>query len=129
MPWRYFTTIEFACRGSDCCGGESRMNDAFVDKLDELRGRCGFPLIVNSGYRCPVHNVRVSSTGPAGPHTTGRAADLRVDRGAAYKLLGIALKLGFTGIGLKQHGASRFVHLDDLEQPEHSPRPTVWSYP
>jgi hypothetical protein len=33
----------------------------------------------------------------------------------------------FTGIGLKQHGEGRFIHLDDLHLPAH-PRPIVWTY-
>lgn len=123
--WRYFTLDEFACRGQDCCGGLAEMDEAFIDKLDELRHRVGFPIAVSSGYRCPTHNQRVSSTGPNGPHTTGKASDLRVDRTRAWYVLREAMEIGFTGIGVQQKGNARFLHLDMLEQP---PRPTVWSY-
>lgn len=37
--------------------------------------------------------------------------------------------MGFTGIGIKQHGDNRFIHLDDLREPDHAPRPTIWTYP
>lgn len=130
MPWRYFAASEFACKGSGCCGGQSRMDPDFVDTLDKLRHLCGFPLVVTSGYRCPTHNQRVSTTGPAGPHTTGRAVDLAVDRKRAHEVIRIAFDLEITGIGWKQHGASRFVHLDDLYEADgHAPRPTIWTYP
>ena len=92
-----------------------------------MRRRYGRPLAVGSGYRCPAHNRKVSSTGPAGPHTTGRAVDLAVSGAAAVLLLGYALNLGFTGIGVAQKGEARFLHLDDLRAPEY-PRPAIWSY-
>jgi zinc D-Ala-D-Ala carboxypeptidase len=129
MPWKYFRPDEFRCKGVNCCGGANQIRTAFVDRLDVLRSRCGFPLVVTSGYRCPVHNARVSSTGDHGPHTTGMAVDIAVSRHRAWKLIGEALAMGFTGIGIKQHGTDRFVHLDDLKEPIHAPRPTIWTYP
>lgn len=55
---------------------------------------------------------------------------LAVDRKQAHEVVRIAYELGITGIGWKQHGASRFVHLDDLHEADgHVPRPTIWSYP
>lgn len=124
VTWRHFRREEFACRH---CGLNLISTD-FVTKLDELRERFGRPLIVTSGYRCREHNARVSSTGLNGPHTTGRAVDLAVDRGDAHRLLGLALDMGFTGIGVNQKGDVRFIHLDDLTDAPGRPRPTVWSY-
>lgn len=121
---RYFKPDEFKCR--HC--GQNLIDLSFVKKLDELRHLCGFPLIVTSGYRCPEYNKKVSTTGEDGPHTTGHAADLAVSRHRAYDLLRHTFVVGFTGIGIQQKGVSRFVHLDDLEEPSHSPRPTIWSY-
>lgn len=120
MTWRYFKREEFACR--HC--GQNEIKDAFVDRLDKLRAAVGFPLRVTSGYRCPLYNSKVASTGPDGPHTTGRAADILVDRERALAVVREALKLGFTGFGIQQKGATRYVHLDDLE----AGRPTIWSY-
>jgi uncharacterized protein YcbK (DUF882 family) len=120
MTWRYFKRAEFACR--HC--GQNEIKDAFIDRLDALRAAVGFPLRITSGYRCPLYNQRVAGTGDDGPHTTGRAADILVDRGRAIILLREAFKLGFTGFGIKQHGTVRYIHLDDLEDG----RPTLWSY-
>lgn len=122
---KYFHLNEFECR---CGCGRAEMNPTFLVALDQLRERYGKPLVVTSGYRCPSYNSKVSSTGPTGPHTTGKAADLRVDRGDAYRLLKLALDAGFTGIGVQQKGAGRFLHLDMLPSGPGQPRPTVWSY-
>ena len=124
MSLRYFTESEFACK--HC--GKNKMDEDFLDKLDELRHRCGFPFNITSAYRCPAHNQKVSSTGPKGPHTTGKAVDIAASRQHAYDILEEALRLGFTGIGVQQKGANRFIHLDTLTEPDHAPRPSVWSY-
>lgn len=110
------------CKGREIQG-------SFLVKLDQLRDAVGFPLRVSSGYRCPAHNAKVSSTGPDGPHTTGRAVDLAVSHWQAYRVVAAAVTLGFTGIGVKQHGPGRFIHLDDLPADVGRPRPTIWSYP
>jgi zinc D-Ala-D-Ala carboxypeptidase len=122
---KYFHITEFNCR---CGCGENKMDPTFLKKLDALREELQFPLILSSAYRCRKHNRAVSTTGDFGPHTTGHAADVKVDRLQAYKLLALAPKHGFTGIGIKQKGGGRFIHLDDLEQDIGQPRPTVWSY-
>lgn len=125
MTWRWFKLEDFSCH--HC--GKNLINLSFVDKLDELREEVGFALPVNSGYRCPAYNVIVSPrTGLTGPHTTGHAADLRIDRGKAYIVLKKALEMGFTGIGVAQKGNSRYIHLDDLPGATGQPRPTLWSY-
>ena len=99
------------------------MDPRFIDDLDDLRERCGFPLIVTSGYRCPDHNDAVSSTGRTGPHTTGKATDFGVDRERATIVLEHALQMDFKGIGVNQKGAGRFIHLDCAR-----PSRTIWSY-
>ena len=106
------------------------MADDFIDKLQRLRDVFGFPLPVNSGYRCPVHNSAVSSTGPNGPHVSGRAVDFSVSGLRAFMLVSLAMASGeFTGFGFQQKGPAekRFCHLDDLKEPAY-PRPRIWSY-
>ncbi|HEY7823633.1 MAG TPA: D-Ala-D-Ala carboxypeptidase family metallohydrolase [Acidimicrobiia bacterium] len=126
--WRHFTAPEFACQGQDCCKGRLKMDPDFIDLLDEMRHRCGFPWVISSGYRCPAHNSRVSSTGPTGPHTTGRAVDVAVSRAQAHEVARVAFDMGMTGIGFRQHGNQRFVHLDNLTEADGYPRPTIWTY-
>lgn len=120
--WPNFSPAELADRVS----GELRVEEEFLDRLQDLRLRVGFPLPVTSGYRSPEHNAKVSSTGLAGPHTTGRAVDIGLSGVNVVVLVRAAFELGFTGIGLKQHGTGRFVHLDDLDI---ELRPRIWTYP
>lgn len=124
-PYRFFSREELQCK----CGCGGIPQDDFIRKLDTLRQTCGFPLPVTSGYRCPDYNAKVSGTGKTGPHTTGRAVDIAVNRAEAYQLVGHAMfSANMSGIGLQQKGSARFVHLDDLPNAEGQPRPTVWSY-
>jgi zinc D-Ala-D-Ala carboxypeptidase len=117
---------EWACKGS----GRIVVVEQFLDKFEKLRQMWGAPLIINSGYRSPAHNATVSETGSNGPHTTGRAVDIRIYGEHAFAVVHLALQLGFTGVGISQKGdqAKRFVHLDDLHRTDGYPRPTIWSY-
>lgn len=121
---KHFTLGEFACQ--HC--GKVPMDAAFLQMLDDLRDLFGKALTVSSGYRCPQHNAAVSSTGLTGPHTTGHAADFAVSHADALELVRFALVLGFTGIGVQQKGAGRFIHVDNLPNAPGQPRPTIWSY-
>lgn len=121
MPTRLtenFTREELACK----CGCD-RMEIPldFVKWLQVVRTDCGFPFPITSGYRCPDHNARVSGTGRDGPHTIA-AVDIALTGEQAIKLLASALKYGFTGIGVQQKGAGRFIHLDRRAVP------AIWSY-
>lgn len=118
----YFTEKELRCR--HC--GENHIEPSFLEKLNRMRHEAGFPFPVSSAYRCPAHNMNVSSTGPNGPHTTGRAIDIKVSGERAFWIISNAARFGFTGIGVNQKGdySGRFIHLDDLEEG----RPWVWSY-
>lgn len=118
--WPNFELHEFECKHCR----ENKINHRTVDRLQRLRTLLGFPLVVTSGYRCPVHNAAVSTTGATGPHTTGQAIDVAVRGPNALKVVVAAVGVGFTGIGVQQKGATRFIHLDDLTEG----RPTIWSY-
>lgn len=125
-PWRWphFTPDELRCK---CGCGRCDMAPAFLDRLEALRTAFGRPLTISSGYRCAAHNSNplVSKTGAAGPHTTGRAVDILIGRAAAFDLvLRHLAPLGFTGVGVKQNGDVRYVHVDDLAEG----RPAFWSY-
>lgn len=103
------------------------MSDGFISRLDDMRNILRFPLIVSSGYRCPVYNNAVSKTGMYGPHTTGHAVDIQIAGEKALRLLQLASNRSFTGIGINQKGPheKRFIHLDDLGIGQ---RPWIWTY-
>ncbi len=63
-----------------------------------------------------------------GAHASGYACDIGVRGADALQIIGIALQLGFTGIGVNQKGSGRFIHLDILNGTPQRPRPTIWSY-
>ena len=125
--WPHFDPrTEWACKGT----GQIVIVPDFLDRLEELRLRVGFPLPVNSGYRSPEHNLAVASSGDDGPHTTGRAADIRVHGTKALAVMAAALQLGFTGFGAQQQGPAhrRYLHLDDLTSDGPRVRPAFWTY-
>jgi zinc D-Ala-D-Ala carboxypeptidase len=117
-----FMEGEFRCRHT----GECVMQPAFLARLQALRTAYGRPMVITSGYRHPTHPVEARKAAP-GAHSQGRAADIAVHGADALRLIVLAAEHGFTGIGVQQKGAARFIHLDDLQAPAW-PRPTVWSY-
>lgn len=105
------------------------MDNAFVEKMDALREAYGKPMRVTSAYRCPEHPIEAKKTKP-GAHASGHAMDIGVHGDEAHKVLELAVAMGFSGIGVAQKGdiASRFIHIDDIENGDGFPRPWVWSY-
>ena len=127
-PYPYFTVHELVCQGSDCgCDHGLHMDREFMEKIVAMRMELGFPFIVHSAYRCPVHNNQVSKTGFDGPHASGRAIDIAVSGTRAHALVHCANQHFITGIGVNQKGPhnQRFIHLDDLQG---DLRPWIWSY-
>ena len=125
-PYKKFSKEEMQCKCG--CGGLPRPE--LMEKLQDLRSLLGFPLVVTSGYRCAKHNEEVSASGKDGPHVRGLAVDIKVSGVDAYRVLRMALDLGFTGIGVKQKTPfTKFLHLDIVPAGDKAiPRPAVWSY-
>lgn len=119
MPndWKYFKFEDFACKET----GENEISPTFVTRLDHLRYVCGFPFIVTSGYRSPLHSAeRSKPEGSKGQHTLGIAADIAINNAAQrYLIVKHAAQLGFTGIGI----AKTFVHVDTR-----ATDPVIWLY-
>lgn len=112
---RYFTIDEFNCSET----GENEMNPDFLELLDRLRHRCGFPFVITSGYRSKNHSIERKKHKP-GVHSEGIAADIYVDSSFnRYTLIKEALELGFNGIGV----AKTFIHVDCR-----SDKPAIWTY-
>ena len=120
---RYFSYETDRMLACSCCGVK-RMSPAFLDMLDQIRAEVGEPFIITSGYRCKKHNKKVSSTGETGPHTTGRAIDIKADSRLRFLIIKAAIKQGITRIGVAQ----TFVHLDSLGELDGFPSPRIWSY-
>ena len=121
MTKNYFTDKELSCK---CCD-TNKFHRGTKAKLNDLREFLGFPFVVTSGYRCPEYNDKMGFTQT---HATGQAVDIAVSHDQAFQILSMASKFDFTGIGVKQKGKGRFIHLDDLNKGHRRPRPHVWSY-
>ena len=119
-----FTFDEMACHNCAHCGGLSDMDEFFMIKLQQLRDACGFPLQVNSGYRCNGKNIDVKGHKTSG-HLSGEAADLRCDRDRARVVIAKAIEMGFS-VGIQQKGKGRFVHVDTKKRV--SGEANLWSY-
>jgi uncharacterized protein YcbK (DUF882 family) len=78
----------------------------------------GSPLLVTSAYRCDRHNTDVGGK-KLSTHMQGIAFDISMAKASQPKLLLLAHKHGFHGIGVAPH----FVHID-LRESEAS-----WTYP
>jgi zinc D-Ala-D-Ala carboxypeptidase len=117
---KYFNFSEYDCRCLCGLSGKS-MNISFLRKMDLLRERCGFPLIIASGIRCEKHNKAVGGK-PSSFHLLKKdgaeASDVKVYRQQARIVIKNAIDLNFGGIGINQKGdiSSRFIHLDMREE-------------
>lgn len=104
------------------------MSPVFMRHLGTLRKHFDAPIIISSGYRCAKRNEEVGGK-PDSAHLLGLAVDIRIEGAEARRLLGLAIAHDFQGIGVLQHGAKRFLHLDDApDVPGIRPRPWLWSY-
>lgn len=56
-------------------GVEGNLQALVEEVLEPVRERLGRPIIVNSGYRCPIHNAAVGGVANS-QHLRGEAADL-----------------------------------------------------
>jgi len=112
-----FSKSEFDCKET----GENKMRHHFMTRLQKLRKAYGKPMVVTSGYRSPKHSIEARKTKP-GIHPDGIAVDIKCRGQDALELLELGLNMGFTGLGISQKGADRFIHFDLREFPN------IWSY-
>ena len=104
----HFLYSDFIC---PCCD-TLRITPGFYRHaalLEHIRNELGFPIAVNSGYRCPAHNRAVG--GAARSWHLVFATDVRPEDGDPGRLDALrerAEAAGFGGIGV--YGT--FIHLD-----------------
>ena len=72
-----FSRIEFACQGTDCCGGTAAIDSRLIEALQQFRDILRQPVHVTSGFRCLRHNRAVGSN-DSSQHPRGYAADISV---------------------------------------------------
>lgn len=116
-----FSAKEFLCTH---CGSEG-VQEALLVKLQAMRTEYGKPMKITSGYRCLQHPIEAKKTSP-GAHALGIAADIGVEGAEAHAVLALAMRHGFTGVGVQQKGTGRFIHVDIRSG--QLPTPAIWSY-
>lgn len=99
-----FTKDEFDCRHT----GLNLMQPKFLERLQILRLAYDAPMAITSGYRHPTHPNEARKGHSYGEHTTGNCCDVACTSGSErFRLVKLALELGFTRIGI----AKNFVHI------------------
>lgn len=102
---KYFHTLEFLACVPSC--SIIQMNQDFLAVMDDLRERCGFPLVVSCAYRSPEWDVSRGRSGNS-YHTKGLAMDiLCIDSSGRAVIVRNALELGLS-VGVY----SSFLHID-----------------
>lgn len=127
--WPNFTKEELVCSFS---GKENPNVTAFtclMDFVQQMRQDLGIPFSVNSAYRSFEHPIEAAKNDmgkPYGMHTLA-AIDIKVPVDYCYRVVELAFKYGFKGIGINLKGdpAYRFIHLDRRKVKEGR----IWSYP
>jgi|TARA_R100001082_G_scaffold89113_1_gene55580 zinc D-Ala-D-Ala carboxypeptidase len=118
--WCNFTPDEVKCQ--HC--GELKIDEELMDLIQAARETLG-PLRITSGFRCSEHNNNISSTGPTGPHTTGKAIDIATKSSQQRKELIDYFASKVSGLGI----AKSFIHIDLLTSEDgFDARPNSWIY-
>lgn len=111
----HFSKSEFWCHGIEqgtChCNHSIDINPKLIELVEQLRYNIGgYPLHINSGYRCPEHNSAVGGVMDS-QHILGNAADIsRPDQLSFEEFKWYVTQLPFDGIGL--YYAGDFIHCD-----------------
>ena len=115
MTYKFFILEEFNCTHTN----KNEMDPEFLARLDQLRGICGFPFRITSGWRDATHPAEARKEKP-GTHNQGIACDIAVSNGfERMNIVHEALKLGFGGIGVSKS----FIHIDGRKT-----TPVMWTY-
>lgn len=114
----YFKEHEFKCK-CGVCDLDVVMDKRLLIALDRMRRRFGKPIVVNSGIRCPDHNMDEGGVKNSS-HLTGKASDIKVETDRdRFKLIGLAIEMGIPRIGI----GIGYLHLD-VDTSKNYPR--VW---
>jgi zinc D-Ala-D-Ala carboxypeptidase len=116
---RFFNISEFD--SPDQPGSGAKMDQGFLDLLDDIRFDAGIPFHVNSGYRTIAQNFKDGGK-PDSAHLKGKAADIAAPTShEKYCIINAAIRHGITRIGY----GKTFIHLDaDATLPQE----VIWTY-
>jgi len=117
---RYFKPWEFD--SPDSPGSGDWMAIDLIQKLDIIRHKCGFPMIISSGFRTLSFNASLEKSVEKSAHTVGMAVDISARSSSQkFSILFHAFNFGITRIGI----GDTFIHLDiDKSKPQE----VIWTY-
>lgn len=101
----HFSSSEFRC----LCGcGQVAISPGLIQTLEAIREYAGYPINVESGFRCPTQNAAAGGSAQSA-HLTGEAADFRIRSDhERFKFIEAAIMAGVSRVGV----ARTFLHLD-----------------
>ena len=119
-----FSLKEFDCKGNckECKDGCDMPSDVYmniiklVKQLQFLRDYTGRAITINSGYRSPEHNAKISGSSKRSQHMLGKAADITIEGlkpTEVYRIIENLIDMGEMlqgGLGLYEEKG--FVHYD-----------------
>lgn len=115
----YFKQSEFD--SPDEPGSGENMSPKLLDLLNQLRELCGFPIVINSGFRTAAHNKAVGGS-PTSSHLKGLAVDMKCENSSErFKMILNLQKIGITRFGV----GKTFIHADIDESKAQN---VVWLY-
>jgi hypothetical protein len=116
--WKYFKLTESTGSNGHTV---AELNKELVDKLDIVRDICGFPFVINSGYRTVKENSLLKDSVTDSAHTLRLAVDIKcTDSTKRMKIVSSAFLNGFKRMGI----APTYIHLDlDQNKPN-----SIWLY-
>ena len=108
MLSEHFAENEFTCK--HCGTGADKISPRLIELLEQLRYNIGgYPLHINSGYRCPTHNANIGGV-PNSQHVQGTAADIACPKELSFgEFKWYVDQLPFDGIGIYEPD---FIHVD-----------------
>lgn len=113
----HFNSEEFDCK---CGCGKNNISKELVDRLEQVRRNCGYPIVITSGCRCEKHNLAVGGKENSS-HLLGLAADIQCDFPAKRRWILRHSIYVFDRIGIAKY----FIHLDI---DPNKPVDVIWLY-
>lgn len=111
--YKYFSSSEVA---------QWKLKPELWALLDKMRGECGFPFIINSGFRTKAENDALKDSASDSAHLSGLAVDISIKNSSQrFKLIEVAFKNGIKRIGISK----TFVHIDTSKT---LPQNVMWDY-
>lgn len=104
-----FSLKEFICKCGKC--QLTALDSKLLTLLNKLRSTCGFPLHINSAYRCQQHNREQVKGSKYSYHCRGMAVDIALPSDAKQKVLLLQTAKKFFPV-VREYPDKQFVHCD-----------------